>query len=338
MYLVKLIASGYRNLDGEYPLCHPLSVVVGENNAGKSNIIDALRTVLEPEAGPRARAWLTADDFAHDGRGAPITDRLEVEVQLAMLDDGEQARLVTCLAPSLGPGCARMRLRATLGADGRVITQCVGGDSDNADVERHARDAVRFTYLHPLRDAAADLRPGRDNRLIGLIATLAPDGHADRPAIVQAAANANAAIDAIPAVTTAKDEIAGRLSRMTGNSRFRQQTDLAFADPRFERAIGAMRAKIGRLEALEMAEGGLGFNNLLYMAVLLAALADQRVHGLDVETQRDYGNSRHVVRSRPDVAAVARETIAARWGRLQSAISSQGRACAPGPSARSPRS
>ncbi len=66
---------------------------------------------------------------------------------------------------------------------------------------------------------------------------------------------------------------------MTGTSRFRQLTDLAFTDPRFERVVGAMRAKIGRLEPLEMAEGGLGFNNLLYMAVLLAALADQPTDG-----------------------------------------------------------
>ena len=279
MYLNKLIASGYRNLHGEYPLCHPLSVLVGENNVGKSNIIDALRTVLEPEAGPRARAWLAPEDFAHDGRGTQLTDQLELEIQLVELDDAEQARMVTCLGPSLGTGCARICLRAKLGSDGRVITQYVGGDSDNADVERHAREAVRFTYLHLLRDAAADLRPGRDNRLIALIAALAPDGHSDRDAIVQAATDANAAIDGIPAVTTAKDQIAGRLSRMTGASRFRQRTDVAFADPRFERVVGAMRAKIGRLEPLEMAEGGLGFNNLLYMAVLLAALADQPADG-----------------------------------------------------------
>jgi putative ATP-dependent endonuclease of OLD family len=275
MYLNKLIATGFRNLSGAYPLCHPLSIIVGENNIGKSNIVDALRIVLEAEAGPWARAWLAPEDFAHDGHGNAITDQIELEVQLSELDAGERARMVTCLAPSLGTGFARIRLRAKLGSDGRVVTQYVGGDSDTADVERHARDAVRFTYLHPLRDAGVDLRPGRDNRLIGLIAAIAPDGHADRQAIIDVAAQANADIDAIPSVKTAKDKVAGRLTRMTGTSRFRQETDLAFADPRFERVVGAMRAKIGRLEALEMTEGGLGYNNLLYMAVLLAALADQ---------------------------------------------------------------
>jgi predicted ATP-binding protein involved in virulence len=58
-------------------------VIVGENNAGKSNVIDALRTVLEPEVGPRARYWLREEDFAHDGHGTRIADELELEVQLS---------------------------------------------------------------------------------------------------------------------------------------------------------------------------------------------------------------------------------------------------------------
>lgn len=275
MYVAALIASGYRNLDGEYPLCHPLAVMVGENNAGKSNVIDALRTVLEPEGGPRAKRWLSPEDFAHDGYGTRAADELELEVRLADLDEAEQARMVTCLSPSLGSGFARIRLVAKLGTDGRVLAKYLGGDATHADAERHAREAVRFTYLHPLRDAAADLRPGRDNRLVELLSTLAPDGHPDREAIVGVIETANTALDGIDAVTEAKAQIAGRLEKMTGTHHFQQESDLAFADAEFQRAVSALRAKIGRLAPLEMAEGGLGFNNLLYMAVLLAALADR---------------------------------------------------------------
>ncbi len=149
MYVTALRASGYRNLDGLYRICHPLAVIVGENNAGKSNVIDGIRTVLEAEAGPRARSWLSIDDFHHAGDGTREVDELELEVQLSDLTDRERGRMVTCLAPSLGPSCARIRLQAILGADGRILTQYIGGDSDVADVERHARDAVRFTYLPP---------------------------------------------------------------------------------------------------------------------------------------------------------------------------------------------
>jgi hypothetical protein len=38
-----------------------------------------------PDAGPRARRWITAEDFAHDGRGERITDEFEIEAELAGL-------------------------------------------------------------------------------------------------------------------------------------------------------------------------------------------------------------------------------------------------------------
>jgi putative ATP-dependent endonuclease of the OLD family len=153
---------GFRNLDGRVPLSGDLAIVVGENNTGKSNLIEACRLLFDAEGGPRSGPWITERDFAHDGAGTPVADSFELEAELADLDEGEQARMVTCLAPSLGVGCARLRLRARLRADGRADTEWLGGDSDHPEVERWAREAVSFTYLHPLRDAASDLRPGRD--------------------------------------------------------------------------------------------------------------------------------------------------------------------------------
>jgi putative ATP-dependent endonuclease of OLD family len=274
LYVSAVRATGYRNLKGTVGLCHPLAIIVGENNAGKSNVIDALRTVLEPEAGPRARSWLREEDFTHDGYGTRLADELEIEVHLSDLNKAEQARMVTCLAPQAGDGIAKIRLKATLHPSGRVQTQWFGGDSQQADVERHARDAVRFVYLPPLRDAVSDLRPGRDNKLVSLVSALAPDGHVDRDAIVNAAEIANKALDAIPTIVSARTHVAKRLGSMTGSSRYAQQSGLVFEDPQFRRVVGALRAKIGELSALEMEENGLGYNNLLYMAVLLAAIAD----------------------------------------------------------------
>jgi putative ATP-dependent endonuclease of OLD family len=274
MFVSALRASGYRNLDTTVGLRGPLAVVVGENNAGKSNVIDALRTVLEPEAGPRARCWVQEEDFAHDGRGNRIADELELEVRLDGLTAIERARMTTCLAPNDGPDVAKIRLKATIGPTGRITTQWYGGDSDHPDIERHARDAVRFVYLHPLRDAVNDLRPGRDNRLVGLLTALAPHEHADRAAIEKVVATANSALDNIPAISAARGHVARRLEGMTGGGRFRQESGLAFDDPQFDRIVGSLRAKIGEIAALDMSQNGLGYNNLLYMAVLLAAIRD----------------------------------------------------------------
>jgi putative ATP-dependent endonuclease of OLD family len=69
VHVSAVVAHGFRNLEGRIPLCEPLAVIIGGNNAGKSNAIDALRLLFEPEAGPRARRWITEQDFRHDGTG-----------------------------------------------------------------------------------------------------------------------------------------------------------------------------------------------------------------------------------------------------------------------------
>ncbi|MDX6635449.1 MAG: putative ATP-dependent endonuclease of the family [Solirubrobacterales bacterium] len=274
MRITSLFAKGYRNLDGSYGLPAPLAVVVGENNAGKSNLIDALRTVLEPDNPARGRSWLGPDDFAHDGTGTPITDELELGVRLEQLDGQEQSRMLTCLAPEEGAGVAKLRMKARLGVDGRVRVEWFGGNSEHPDVERHAREAIRFVYLHPLRDAAADLRPGRDNKLVPLLAALTPNDHEDREKVVKLVEESNQRLDQVGKIVEARGQVDQRLQGMTGGKRFAQKSTLAFGDPVFLRIVGTLRAKIGELVALEMDQNGLGFNNLLYMAVLLAAIAD----------------------------------------------------------------
>jgi putative ATP-dependent endonuclease of the OLD family len=182
--------------------------------------------------------------------------------------------MVTCLVPEEGKGVAKLRMKAMIGADGRIRVEWFGGNSEHPDVERHAREAIRFVYLHPLRDAAADLRPGRDNKLIPLLAAITPEGHEDRSRVEKLVEQSNRELDKVDSIVKARTQVDKRLRGMTGDGRFAQETNLAFGDPVFLRIIGTLRAKIGELVALEMDQNGLGFNNLLYMAVLLAAIAD----------------------------------------------------------------
>ena len=49
MFVTAISATGFQNLSGRIPLCYPLAVIIGENNTGKSNLIDAMRLLFEPE-------------------------------------------------------------------------------------------------------------------------------------------------------------------------------------------------------------------------------------------------------------------------------------------------
>src|SRR3954469_4964663 len=82
-------------------------------------------------------------------------------------------------------------------------------------------------------------------------------------------------LDQVPAMRTAKHRVQDRLAGLTGRGDLGQHTDLLFAEPQFDRVVAALRAMAGRLAPLEIAENGLGYNNLLYMAGLLSALAEE---------------------------------------------------------------
>ena len=274
MKVTGVCSDGFRNLEGRIPICQPLGILVGENNAGKSNAIDALRILFWPEGGPKGRQWISPEDFAHDGRGQRVADEFVLEAELDGLSDEEMARMVTCLAPSRGRRAARLRLRARIDESGKIAVEWFGGDSEHPDVERWAREAVTFTYLHPLRDAAADLRPGRDNRLVDLLGALAPgQTHPDRVEIERVLEVANKALEEVGAMASAQDSIQERLEAIAGGGEFAQRSDLVFADPQFDRIVAALRAMAGAHAAAGAGKNGLAYNNLLYMAVLIAALS-----------------------------------------------------------------
>jgi putative ATP-dependent endonuclease of OLD family len=271
--VARLELAGFRNLNTTVDFQPGLTVLVGENNIGKTNVVDALRLVLAAQSGPREQLWVRAEDFSHDGAGNPVADSFTIAVVFRGLTAEQRGKLITCLAPSIAEDAARIVLRAQVRELGPPAAEWLGGDRDNPDIEAFARLAARYTYLPPLRDAQADLRPGRTNRLVMLLDSIARDP-ADREAIERVVADANEQIRAIDPVQRARDDVQGRLNEMTGSG-YEQLVDLAFSEPRFDRIVASLRALIGTGHPLEMIESGLGFTNLLYMAVLLAGLAEE---------------------------------------------------------------
>lgn len=271
MFIRAVEVQGFRGLNGRVDLSGSLGVIAGANNAGKSSIIDAIRLVTRPYYDQRARFQVQPNDFSHDGTGEPVVDELTITVEYADLSLKERGRMVTCLSPKRGVDVATVTLRASLQA-GRVLTRFTGGDGDNPDIEPFARSAVRYVYLPPLRDAAKDLRPGYSNKLGDLISAFAPAGGVDRTALEEILQDANLALADVDAIKQANSAIAASLSEITGAAAFAHKADMRFASPRYDRIVASLRALMGQLAPLELDENGLGYNNLLYMAVLLSVL------------------------------------------------------------------
>lgn len=268
MRLARLESSGFRNLDGSIEFPASTTLLVGPNNAGKTNVIDAIRLITPPRSDSPFQRRVTLDDFRHDELGVRDADAFELTATFEDLTPAETIAMTSCLVG--GETTAKIRLAATVGMRDRVTWRLFGGEAHQPLADEMAREIVKHTYLPPLRDAKNDLRPGRDNKLVQLLKAFAPDGER-RTRIEEIARTANRALDETEAVRMAHEEIRNRLRKM-GGRHFTQATALRFAEMQFERIVSALKALAGSTTPLELGENGLGLNNLLYMATLLAAV------------------------------------------------------------------
>lgn len=280
MHLARVEFDGFRNLHGAVDLAHPLAVLVGANNTGKSSVIDALRMLLVPLVGWPLKA--RRDDFAHGGSGEPLASKFVIGARYQGLSLQQRGRMITALDEA--PDSASIHIEAELRAAGSPRTRVLGGEAKSPDLEDWARSAVTYTYLPPLRDAEEDLRPGRSSRLVELVGALA-DQHNDRDRIRDIATSANSELADVTSVSASLERIQERLDSVSGAAQS-QKADLLFAEPTFERVLSALGVRLGDHVPLPLVHNGLGMNNVLYMAVLLAALShdhDSDLHVLLVE-------------------------------------------------------
>lgn len=240
-----------------------LTVIVGENNVGKTAIIDALRLMLFSSRDFDALR-LNEDDFRRGSLNAPI----EISCTFCDLSDTEEVHFQECLV-DVGDGKfhARLNARAEFNSTTRrANVKMWGGETEGGMVPSNLYDHISSIYLQPLRDPESGLRPGRHSQVSRLIDSLTPDDkRGEFETIAQAANNQIRELDP---VKTAKSDIDNQLTSIAG-AELAQKTDLIFSDPSFYRIIAGLQPEI---DGLPFALNGLGYNNLVFTAATLGTL------------------------------------------------------------------
>lgn len=175
MYLKHIRARNYRAFgDGtsrpelDWALNPGLNILVGENDAGKTGIIDAIRQLLLTTSYEPIR--LFEQDFHIQGANRAHT--LSIEATLCGLSSDQEASVLEWLTLGKDGTCSlilHLEARyhppqATKRARVDTIVR-TGANGTGPEVGYAVRELVRATYLKPLRDAEAELRPGRQSRL-----------------------------------------------------------------------------------------------------------------------------------------------------------------------------
>ena len=177
MYLSRIQITNFRNfaeldvaLDGDV-------VVVGENRVGKSNLLHALRLVLDPSLPDSARQ-LGLSDF-WDGIEAPSPeDKISISVEIKEFEGDEDIlALLTDYRLDNDPHTVRLtyELRPVAGLEHAPATQedyefiCFGGELETKRFGHNLRKRITLDVLPALRDAEGDLSTWKRSPLRPLI-------------------------------------------------------------------------------------------------------------------------------------------------------------------------
>jgi putative ATP-dependent endonuclease of the OLD family len=145
-----------------------LNLLVGENDAGKTAIVDAIRHLLWTTSQDFHR--LTEDDFHVVGdqraQDMKITARFEGLNLLQQAAFLEYLTITDDTPPSLSISLLARRQEGAAGQRGRAsVFFRAGIDAKGPPVEGALREFLRCTYLKPLRDAEGELTAGKSSRL-----------------------------------------------------------------------------------------------------------------------------------------------------------------------------
>jgi putative ATP-dependent endonuclease of OLD family len=249
------------------------AVIVGENKVGKSNLLHALRLVLDPTMPDSARA-LRSEDF-WDGLDEDAEKRITVAVELSDWEGNHahEAWLSDYLV-SHAPLIAKLTYvfqpkpnligRPTKSADFHWFI--FGGSRREETLTAALRHAIPLDVLPALRDAESTLANWRGSPLRPLLDHVS--ANIDRDTLVELAHTVTTAaqnIRDVPQVLNISETINTRLTRMVGPSHaVATELNIAPTDP--DSLIRGLRLFIdGGLRSA--AEASTGTANLLYITL-----------------------------------------------------------------------
>lgn len=275
MYLGALEISRFRSCDNVTVSLRPdLTVLVGENNGGKSNVVDAIRLLTLPLSGRRERYPEDEDVRRH----APIRD-FQIQGTFRGLSDTLKGLLISAVPdPSRDDAIFGFRYEPRSERAPRGKTTVWAGRFDTNEPEAGSTDLIRHVYLPPLRDAHQALGTGSSSRVMALLRHYLPKEQEQ-----DFLADVRRADDRPDVLTTMNAEIGAALGMLTNGVRpqtaaldFGAETLLDVArDLRFRLADAG-------LEPEDIRASGLGYSNLLYMATVVVELAKAKEADLTI--------------------------------------------------------
>ncbi|MGI5247502.1 ATP-dependent nuclease [Dactylosporangium sp. CA-139066] len=270
MYLASLKFTGFRSCrDLTIKLQPGLTLLVGDNNSGKSNVIDGVRLLTTPLSGRRQR-YMETDDVSFGETGA-----IEIVGEFDGLTRFQRGQYIGALDVGTNKAYYMTRFRPDEDVPRRSKVENLVGRAAGPDAEPEKRDQIRHVYLAPLRDAKRELDSATGNRMALIIRYLTSE--ADRTDFLEQANDGMRKLEAHAVIIDTQGRLQGHVSDLTNPVRG-QVIGLSFRDVQLHRLARGLRLKMAEhgVDLADIEDSGLGYANLLYMASVIIELRNAK--------------------------------------------------------------
>lgn len=299
MYLSELSIKNFRKYGDpglNLKLNKHLNVLVGENDSGKSTIVEAIKFVLSTHNNDYLR--LDTEDF-HLANGANEEERA-TEIEIICVFKGfnveEAKNFLEWLHIEKEDDTTRYSLKVIFSAkrkDKKIFYDITAGGIDTGKyLNGEAKNLLKTTYLKPLRDAEIEMTSRRNSRLSQVLINHSAFENEEEHELVNAIKDANSRImdyfiteedgsDA-PAQTQTTNESTGEQILRDINEYLENfSSNKNILKSRFNISDIKLKSILERLQLnFEDAKPGLGSHNILFIATELLSLQQKEYEGL----------------------------------------------------------
>lgn len=242
MYLKKLIIKNFRIFDEtgiELIFNKGVNAIIGENNSGKSSVIDVLRIVYSTVT-YRKDIFFSKSDF-HVSEDGTVADYAQFDVYL----EDVPRRMIEIWNPQSESGVGgdfHIKFEKYIAPNGAEKVRSVywGFGTEGNQLSLDTFEAIDVVFLGALRDSESEMKPSRNSKLAQLLRNLVPE-EAVRAELVQILNNANNDLLEKEQLRKTRNTINQNLARIEQEF-LNQQIDIGLVEPRFDSIASSLRA------------------------------------------------------------------------------------------------
>ncbi|HPT61482.1 MAG TPA: AAA family ATPase [Bacillota bacterium] len=217
-----------------------VNAIIGENNAGKSAVIDAIRIAFTTLTYNK-NIYFTQSDFHVDHRGIKA-ETAQIDVYL----EDVPKELIEIWNPEPPSSTGEFHLQfysiTTPSGEDKVKYKVWGGKKEGNSLSADTLEAINIAFLGALRDAENEMRPSRTSQLAKLLNTVIKDEQV-KEALVAELQKANKSVIDMDPVKNISKIVNSNLSDIEQEV-LKQQVNIGLVDPKFDSIASSLKSWI----------------------------------------------------------------------------------------------